>query len=554
MVFNALSVEDKEKIQAYIDRWVGETAHGLPADLKEVLDNWNYAKRDLFNMLGNQLIIKKYVNIQLSEEEQTGRMTTAAYKTEFTNFTYEFRKQIRNLQVDSGMEDNLYHLVDSKTFVKNVWDRENCIFIDPKSNKKIQFNTGASIMKILAKFAKLWDLEQEFETLRCAHSQIIGTGSFKGNLCLSIHPLDFMTMSDNACNWTSCMSWTSNRGSFRQGSVEMMNSPIALMCYLEASTPYDLGLGIKNYQWNNKQWRELIFVDGDDIITEVKAYPFECRQLSEMAVEWVRELRPNADYYPRMDWVYFEDNLIDNKQVYIEFNFNHMYNDFDTNKPTHMTYIGKYFVECMGPRRRYGKIVEGIRDVSRKLNFIPDPIQELERVYIEASGYSQCMWCGQNFTDANVDYDCDWEVYNGRLTCDDCNASKCCHYCGCDVAEDEVNEFDGHYWCPECFSEHVGYDVLTDSFEYYNSMANIYLVRDDFDEECDRWWNANVIHTYDAKELNHYLNEDCEVHKLDGEYSAWYVRASDCPLDTLIMFDIYGEENLAKYLERIKDF
>ena len=70
----------------------------------------------------------------------------------------------------------------------------------------------------------------EWEEIRLAHSQIFNTNKMTGTLCLSIHPLDYATASDNDNGWSSCMSWRDD-GCYRMGTVEMMNSPMVICAY-----------------------------------------------------------------------------------------------------------------------------------------------------------------------------------------------------------------------------------------------------------------------------------------------------------------------------------
>ena len=92
---------------------------------------------------------------------------------------------------------------------------------------------------------------EEFEDFRIKHSRILSEKEFIGRLSLSIHPLDFMTMSDNDSDWSSCMSWRTC-GSYRRGTVEMMNSPCVVVAYLSASKPMVLDRG-SHFKWNIKK-------------------------------------------------------------------------------------------------------------------------------------------------------------------------------------------------------------------------------------------------------------------------------------------------------------
>ena len=118
------------------------------------------------------------------------------------------------------------------------------------------------------------------------HSRILNDKAMNGTLCLSIHPMDYITMSDNDSNWSSCMSWTRG-GGYRGGTVECMNSTNTLVAYLESE---DNPCSFLNYaDWNNKKWR-CLFVVNPDVITSVKSYPYHNNDILDIVIKWLAEL------------------------------------------------------------------------------------------------------------------------------------------------------------------------------------------------------------------------------------------------------------------------
>ena len=120
-----------------------------------------------------------------------------------------------------------------------------------------------------------------------------------GELCLSIHPMDYMTMSDNDNNWQSCMNWMNN-GDYRLGTVECMNSPYVLVAYLH-NPNHSMSIG--PYEWNSKHWREL-FIIHPEMISEVKGYCFQDENLTNTILMWIKELAHN-----NLDWDYDNDEI-----------------------------------------------------------------------------------------------------------------------------------------------------------------------------------------------------------------------------------------------------
>jgi hypothetical protein len=73
---------------------------------------------------------------------------------------------------------------------------------------------------------------EDFKKWQTWLSTICTVKEYKTNLVLSIHPIDFMTSSDNASGWTSCMNWRDD-GGYSSGTIEMMNSNMVIIAYLE---------------------------------------------------------------------------------------------------------------------------------------------------------------------------------------------------------------------------------------------------------------------------------------------------------------------------------
>jgi hypothetical protein len=119
-------------------------------------------------------------------------------------------------------------------------DKESLSFVSPKDGSKVTITLGMKFMKALGKVVEAYNLDQEmFEEFRIAHSQILNDKKLSGRLCLSIHPLDYMTMSDNESDWGSCMSWREG-GCYRRGTVEMMTSPVVVVAYLKSEIDMNL--------------------------------------------------------------------------------------------------------------------------------------------------------------------------------------------------------------------------------------------------------------------------------------------------------------------------
>lgn len=102
------------------------------------------------------------------------------------------------------------------------------------------------------------------------------TGEF---LTLSTHPLDFLTMSSNDYNWTSCVR---KDGDHFSSSLSLMQDHHTIVAYV-ASEKSDFIIDKKeNVYWNNKKMRTLVhFSKNFNFVAINRHYPVYCGTVSE---------------------------------------------------------------------------------------------------------------------------------------------------------------------------------------------------------------------------------------------------------------------------------
>lgn len=422
-----LSGKEKEMIVRYIETYAFHSEHngGITAPLDHILRFWDKAKQQyLFPMFGEQLILKKEINYV----KDAGELSNEMYRAVFENCRHEFIVAYYDLLDrlrDSLGSDTYWRLrdfIDTDSLVQNVYENENVLIIPTPDGKSIKINKGTRVVRTLGKIATAFNLPG-FEDFRLKHSMVLNQKGLKGDLCLSIHPLDYMTMSDNECDWESCMSWK-NDGCYRHGTVEMMNSPMVVVAYLTAKDDMQLTYRVED-KWNNKKWREL-YVITPEIITNVKAYPYYNKDLTAQVLGWLKELAVAAGigvYHDNVEeWEYeyqSSNTFLHDEDIRFYFETHYMYNDFDADG-----YQYSYF--------------------SRAL-----PCKQITIMY---SGESECMCCGTT----NVDF----YENEGYLICDDCEGYSTCSYCGCRIYDNqEYYEVDDDVYCESCYENHTFEDA-----------------------------------------------------------------------------------------------
>lgn len=440
-MFDCLTIQEQNMIMNYIECYAGEGGYekGVRASLPYILRFWEQNKQPLFDMFNQQFIISKPVSYNKAEDELIKEMNTVMYY-EGKTFRSEFSTKIKyNPDLDKNDCVNLCALLAIDTIVNNIYNG-NSFSIVNNEGKKLTISKGMKTMKALRKVADFFNLEG-FEDFRLAHSLVLNQKKLEGTLHLSIHPLDFMTMSDNDSDWDSCMSWK-NGGSYRRGTVEMMNSPMVVVGYFTTDSTMRMPGG---ETWNDKKWRELFIVDRN-IITNVLGYPYRNEDLTKECLNWLRELSPYANELTSSLLKYntHEETWCEelNKNVSIRTWTEIMYNDF---RNDHFAFLNKN--EELWIKKEFScfdYVSQGISKITA------DDSANVKYIF-NYSSPATCMCCGSEYNDFPSD---------GTLCCYDCEPIERCECCD-EYSTEELIEIDGQLVCPYCYEEYVVSDALT---------------------------------------------------------------------------------------------
>ena len=470
-------------------------------DKEHFLRFYNENKKTLYKLLGNELSISKTIEIEktLTELDKEFYDLLEGYgkynKYQGYHFRKIFRKAVENSSLDRNTKSKLVRLlIDSE--LSNNYLPSNIEF--ELNEKRYKFPMGSKPMTVIKKVVEILDIDKDyFEKFRLGHSMVLNEKSFNGVLCLSIHPLDYMTMSDNRENWSSCMSWL-NDGCYKRGTIEMMNSPYVVVAYLASKTnKLQWENNGEAYEWNSKKWRQL-FIVHPDFITSIKGYPYHNEALTEKAIAWIKELATANLNYSYNDKLYRTNDFygdsrdgtlpIKSFDIYTDA----MYNDFGTT--THLIYFS-----------------DNAKDIS--LNY---------------SGESQCIVCG--------DCDSDFE-HEGSLVCDECCGNVYyCKHCGERGHDDEGRWINDDWVCDECYGEYYNCCEAcdTDFLIEESKVKPIYLFTIEYSartyaeryicEDCRKYYQPR----YNSETDEYYfLPDDTNVSRLFGSYSISRAKASE---------------------------
>jgi hypothetical protein len=469
-----ITPDERAMIESWIETHGEPKANGITlkpecrADFDDVFYEWAHCNRLLSAILDDQLIISKPVEITLSDKVMEHRAERQLIHHKFIAEVFwpklvYLNAYPQDAQLPSNLAKCLRELVNSKSLARNEWAGDT-FTIPLLDGKTIRVEKGAKVVRLLGKLAKAFELPG-FEEFRILHSQVMNDRVIKGDLCLSVHPLDFLTMSDNTMNWSSCMRFASNAlnrrhpgayvdagGCYRVGTVEMMNSPYIIEAYIRDRSTFPMPNG---QEWSNKKWRTLIYVSSN-LITSIKSYPYQSSALSRAAVDWVRELATKNQgwtyegetatawrYYPEDDATQFP--TMQEARVEIVMETDRMYNDFG---------------ECTF---HYGFI---------KDNLSPHQVHTFGDNY---SGARTCLWCGKVEVGSSV-YD---ELHNDFVICSSCSGVKACDCCTAHLPQEQLTLVGHRRYCPECLEEETTIDIITGERRDFYSYNRIYLLNEE---------------------------------------------------------------------------
>ena len=206
---------------------------GTPADVNHVLRFWDINKSEyLYKLLGNQLIVSKPISFTKSDDELYGDLETFMYDNRaFLRLFFSALLEalsLKRLSYDNETVNDFFYNTIHFNLKADMLCGNTVSFFEDKpfgnsvtvtvNGTKVTMSEGQKIMKLVGNIARALDMQEQFERFRIAHSMVFNQKRVNGNLCLSIHPLDFATASDNNNNWDSCMSWMTG-GCYRLGTV-----------------------------------------------------------------------------------------------------------------------------------------------------------------------------------------------------------------------------------------------------------------------------------------------------------------------------------------------
>lgn len=450
--FDLLTIEDKELIR----QWGINYASTEPQSIEQILSTWDKNKRLLFRLFGKRLRISFPIHEKINSSYRTSKWRMLysplivytegdlrTFKADPRNhrFINSLGEWLRDTQIGKIDFHNIKDILEYTKYCYVEWGKTGAekVFTNVFKDKILKIPSNTRIMRAVRKVLEYYDYPdmQAFNQWRDDISVINTDREIDGELVFSIHPVDFITMSDNKCGWTSCMSWI-DHGAYSTGTLEMMNSNVAVVVYLQSPQSFiynDLTIP-------NKTWRTLVFIH-KDILLVGKHYPYQSEALAKIVLNKMQEIVKDS-----LGWKYRYKN-----QLYLD-----MMRSYDNN------YI----------RENFGRLTTGHKIYTYTNMMYHDIVEDHctdywccrnrvdKNLYLNLSGPATCMCCGKKLENTSDFY--------SRKYCDDCKKFQCG---GCGLVSVEHSKHFihfkeiYHYYChkiiynqghPDCILDHFYWD------------------------------------------------------------------------------------------------
>ena len=243
----------------------------------ELMNKWKEAKAPFITLFGGKLIVRSEtpITVTLSEEQRSRRFK------EFLSALDE--NDVLNEDLESFLCINKDGFFDNKVVL-------------PYPSKHISAGS-----KILRSFKHFISAPEVTRWAQDTASRYIQENKIEGYLYLSVDPRDFLTLSENNANWSSCHSLD---GDYRAGNLSYMTDSSTVIAYLASEKQEKLKCLPMGMKWNSKKWRMLVHTDLKNCIYYNRQYPYDCSTLVDAVHEMIAAMLPEVTFSEPRDFGY----------------------------------------------------------------------------------------------------------------------------------------------------------------------------------------------------------------------------------------------------------
>lgn len=344
--------------------------------------------------------------------------------------------------------------------------------------------------KLVKAFKHFINNERSLTDIQNEASRIIQEDKIEGTLCLSIHPLDFLSISETTYNWRSCHSLD---GEYRAGNLSYMMDKSTVICYLKSDKEEKLPNFPIEVPWNSKKWRVLLYISNDgNLIFSGKQYPFETQSGMDFVLN---NLLPDAGLIRGESWSEWNNamypSILIEKEMETYYDLSVPFVPIDNRVIAvpdlmHDAVGSKHFNDVL--RSSSYKPIYTCRLSSR---FFVGLETKIDTSNFTIGNFTYCLKCGEaeviTAADTMMCEDCELEYGNS-----DSDLFRYCECCESRVLTDDLMfVYPDMYYCPSCFDtyctncEHCGDPILKDD-AYYDEELSMFLCEDCYNNAHSR--------------------------------------------------------------------
>lgn len=406
---NLITPEEYQILDEYRKTHLPAESQSTFTSSYNLLKEWESAKTNLYHLLGDSLTYSFTVE---SNELNTHSLDHLLHVHPFAKDFYRWNNKqpksaIQLMMSEHLLNNNLKHL-DTPTFT-----------IEKPDGHKITFDRQSHPLRILQKISRAFGFSEHFEDFRNECSKI--TQYQKTYTCtLSIHPMDYLTLSNNSNGWTSCLNLDStDPGCYSAGVSNILNSPYLLVAYIASNSKTCGG-------WNSKIWRETFLIT-PGLLMGIKGYPVWDRSIEAQVLDQLRILAKESFPLELDQYDGESKRFKSNDADMFEFIFDYAYDDLLYAHNCYLNYD----------------------------NFINENTFDNEFNDFEVVGASQCLWCGELYPELDG---------TNSPVCIDCDNRPICTCCGERHSSDELQLIDGVLLCDDCVYHCTQWDSYNEEY------------------------------------------------------------------------------------------
>lgn len=365
----------------------------------ELFEKWYAAKRSFIDAFGEKLIYEVEQPVQFTLEEK-------AKQEYFFAFVESIYTTFGNYELGLFLEK------EKEGFYSNI------VTEDYVCNKgKITKGT-----KLIKAFKYFEDDKKTLHSLQDYASRIIQGNKIEGKLCFSVHPLDFLSTSENTYNWRSCHSLD---GDYRSGNLSYMVDKATVVCYLKGVDDVQLPHFPSTVKWNSKKWRMLLFFSNrGQIVFAGRQYPFS----SASALDFIKQHFLDKLLCSRFTFTLWKNDYITSEQI------NHYLHDIYIPLDGQLIPLRKMVVDYDNCGEEPLYFNDLLRSSCYTRPFYIDREMEYTDDTVCIGGPVPCLKCGQH----NIDT-------SDQMVCYNCEGDEDYNYVYCDCCSTAILEGDEYY-------------------------------------------------------------------------------------------------------------